>query len=55
MKKLYVMTDKEELEIKDIKEEDIDVGERFIAFGKTALVNLNNFVSYQFVEIEENE
>ncbi len=54
MKKLYVRTTIEELEIKNIKPEDIQEDMDYILFGDAVKVAKKHFVSYQFVEVKEN-
>lgn len=53
MKKIYIRTSKDELVIKNVEEKDISINEKLILFGSVVCVNLNEFISYQFVE--ENE
>lgn len=55
MKKLYIRTIEEELEIKDADNLEISFNEKFVKFGGHACVAIDKFVSYQFVENKDNE
>lgn len=56
MKKLYVeVNTKGTLILENIKAEEIQISDKFILFGDIACVNLNNFVSYNFIECTEPE
>lgn len=54
MKKLVVKTtDRDEIDFINIKEEDIEVGEKFITIGKEALIKMDNFCMYYFYESKD--
>jgi hypothetical protein len=55
MKNLYVRTTYEELEIKNIVPSEIIEDGDYIIFGDKAKVARDHFVSYQFIEVKENE
>jgi uncharacterized protein involved in tolerance to divalent cations len=52
MKKLFISTQRDELEIDNAENLAISFGESVIYFGDKACVNINEFVSYQFVEVK---
>lgn len=55
MKKLYITTSRDDLEIKDVEGLVISFGEKVIKFGDQACVAIGEFVSYQFIESEETK
>lgn len=56
MKKLYVETTKGILYFEEVKDTDIYVDDdKVMHFGALGAANLTDFISYQFIEVKENE